>query len=83
MTKLEYLQKLPLMWNGIELRKIALQNYSATFSKRFRAENLHDAICIGIQWYNTPQGFKFWERIAIAADKGELQIIDSQIKMKL
>jgi hypothetical protein len=83
MTKLDYLKRLPEDYNGLPLRKLALENYSPTFSKRFEADNIHDAICIGIEWNKTPQGYSFWEGMAIAAYRGELQIVDSQIKMKL
>jgi hypothetical protein len=83
MTKLEYLQRLPETYNGLPLRKMALENYKPNFSKVFNADNLHHAICIGIQWYNTPEGYKFWEGIAKEALKGELKIIDNQIKMEL
>jgi hypothetical protein len=81
MTKLDYLKRLPEDYNGLPLRKLALENYSPTFSKRVEVDNLHDALCIGIEWHKTAQGYSFWEKIAIAADRGELQIVDSQIKM--
>ena len=83
MTKLEYLQRLPETYNGLPLRQMALDNYKPNFSKVFKSENLHEAICTSFDWQKTPQGYDFWNQIAIAADKGELKIIDNQIKMEL
>jgi hypothetical protein len=83
MTKLEYLQRLPETYNGLPLRKMALENYDAGFCQRFNSDCLGDALSIGLNWRTSPQGFEFWNNIAIAADKGELKIIDNQIKMEL
>jgi hypothetical protein len=83
MTKLEYLQRLPETYNGLPLRQMALENYDETFSPVFNSRDLHHAICVSFEWNRTKQGRDFWNGIAIAADKGELKIIDNQIKMEL
>jgi hypothetical protein len=83
MTKLEYLQRLPETYNGLPLRKMALENYDAGFCPVFNANCLSKAFGISFSWRKSPQGFEFWWSIAIAAHKGELKIIDNQIKMEL
>jgi hypothetical protein len=83
MTKLEYLQRLPETYNGLPLRKMALENYDAGFSPRFNMYNAHDALCNTFSWKDSPQKFQFWCQIAEDICKGELKIIDNQIKMEL
>jgi hypothetical protein len=83
MTKLEYLQRLPETYNGLPLRQMALENYDATFSPVFNCIDLHHALCVSFRWNTTQQLYGYWERMAREAKRGELKIIDNQIKMEL